>query len=428
MTYEKLEHSQIKATFEVTAEEFNQALEEAFVICNEKVTIKGFRKGKAPKSVYLKNYGVESLYADAIDVVVGKKMREELIVNEAIQIASQPMLDLDYASVAENQGFTFTLTFDTFPEVTLGQYKGIEVIAMDNEPTLDEIANETNRLLKDKVVVETKEDGVIANGDLAVFDFVGSVDGVEFPGGKAENYELKIGSGQFIPGFEEQMVGMQAGTEKDITVTFPENYGEKSLAGKEAVFHITLHEVKAEKLPELTDELVKELNSTDVNTVEEFHNHVKTSLTTRKTNYNNRTLENQVIEAAVNNATLDLPRSFIKEREASLRSQAEAQAKQYNIPFEMFLQFSGVTLEAFNEQCHEEALRQVKSELVLDEIAKVENLLPTDEEINEAVQNYATSAKMSVKDVEKRIGKAAFAANIAANKAIKCILDAKVIK
>ena len=149
MTYEKLEHSQIKATFEVTAEEFNQALEEAFVICNEKVTIKGFRKGKAPKSVYLKNYGVESLYADAIDVVVGKKMREELIVNEAIQIASQPMLDLDYASVAENQGFTFTLTFDTFPEVTLGQYKGIEVIAMDNEPTLDEIANETNRLLKD---------------------------------------------------------------------------------------------------------------------------------------------------------------------------------------------------------------------------------------------------------------------------------------
>ena len=413
MTYEKLEHSQIKATFEVTAEEFNQALEEAFVICNEKVTIKGFRKGKAPKSVYLKNYGVESLYADAIDVVVGKKMREELITNEEIQIASQPMLDLDYASVAENRGFTFTLTFDTFPEVTLGQYKGIEVIAMDNEPTLDEIANETNRLLKDKVVVETKEDGVIANGDLAVFDFVGSVDGVEFPGGKAENYELKIGSGQFIPGFEDQMVGMQAGTEKDITVTFPENYGEKSLAGKEAVFHITLHEVKAEKLPELTDELVKELNLTDVNTVEEFHNH---------------TLENQVIEAAVNNATLDLPRSFIKEREASLRSQAEAQAKQYNIPFEMFLQFSGVTLEAFNEQCHEEALRQVKSELVLDEIAKVENLLPTDEEINEAVQNYATNAKMSVKDVEKRIGKAAFAANIAANKAIKCILDAKVIK
>lgn len=427
MTFEKLEHSQIKAHFEVSAEEFSAALDEAFTICNAKVTIKGFRKGKAPKAVYLKNYGVESLYADAIDVVVGKKMREELLVNEELAIASQPMLDLDYNSVAEGKGFTFTLTFDTYPEVKLGQYKGIEVVAQDNEPTNDELANETNRLLKDKVVVETKE-GAIENGDLAVFDFVGSVDGVEFPGGKAENYELKIGSGQFIPGFEDQMVGMVAGTEKDITVTFPENYGEKSLAGKEAVFHITLHEVKAEKTPDLTDELVKELNIENVNTVLEFHDHVKTSLTTRKTNYNNRMLENQVIEAVVNNAEIDLPRTFVKERENSLRSQAEAQAKQYNIPFEMFLQFSGVTVEAFNEQCHEEALRQVKSELVLDEIAKVEGLLPTDEEINEAVSNYAASAKMSVKDVEKRIGKAAFAANIAANKAIKFVLDAKVVK
>ena len=427
MTFEKLEHSQIKAHFEVSAEEFSAALDEAFTICNAKVTIKGFRKGKAPKTVYLKNYGVESLYADAIDVVVGKKMREELLVNEELAIASQPMLDLDYNSVAEGKGFTFTLTFDTYPEVKLGQYKGIEVVAQDNEPTNDELANETNRLLKDKVVVETKE-GAIENGDLAVFDFVGSVDGVEFPGGKAENYELKIGSGQFIPGFEDQMVGMVAITEKDITVTFPENYGEKSLAGKEAVFHITLHEVKAEKTPDLTDELVKELNIENVNTVLEFHDHVKTSLTTRKTNYNNRMLENQVIEAVVNNAEIDLPKTFVKERENSLRSQAEAQAKQYNIPFEMFLQFSGVTVEAFNEQCHEEALRQVKSELVLDEIAKVEGLLPTDEEINEAVSNYAASAKMSVKDVEKRIGKAAFAANIAANKAIKFVLDAKVVK
>ena len=427
MTFEKLEHSQIKAHFEVSAEEFSAALDEAFTICNAKVTIKGFRKGKAPKTVYLKNYGVESLYADAIDVVVGKKMREELLVNEELAIASQPMLDLDYNSVAEGKGFTFTLTFDTYPEVKLGQYKGIEVVAQDNEPTNDELANETNRLLKDKVVVETKE-GAIENGDLAVFDFVGSVDGVEFPGGKAENYELKIGSGQFIPGFEDQMVGMVANTEKDITVTFPENYGEKSLAGKEAVFHITLHEVKAEKTPDLTDELVKELNIENVNTVLEFHDHVKTSLTTRKTNYNNRMLENQVIEAVVNNAEIDLPKTFVKERENSLRSQAEAQAKQYNIPFEMFLQFSGVNVEQFETQCQEEAQRQVKMELVLDKIAEVEGLLPTDEDINEAIKNYALASKMSVKDIEKRIGKGPFAAQIANQNAISFILNNKVVE
>ena len=294
----KLENSQIKAYFEVNAEEFAVALDEAFKICNEKVTIKGFRKGKAPKATYLKHYGVESLYADAIDAAVSRKMREELIPNEEIQIASQPMLDLDYASVSE-EGFKFTLTFDTFPEIELGQYKGIEVEGLSNLVTDAEIESEKGRLLKDLVVVEAKEEQVIALGDTAVFDFEGSVDGVKFPGGAAENYELKIGSHQFIPGFEEQMVGMTSGTEKDINVTFPENYGQKDLAGKAAVFHINLHEVKVEKQPELTDELVAGLKIENVNTVEEFNNHVVTSLTERKTNYNNRQLENTVLSHGV---------------------------------------------------------------------------------------------------------------------------------
>jgi trigger factor len=221
---------------------------------------------------------------------------------------------------------------------------------------------------------------------------------------------------------------MTANTEKDITVTFPENYGEASLAGKEAVFHITLHEVKAEITPELNDELVKELNITDVNTVEEFNAHVTNTLTTRKTSYNNRQIENSVLETVINNATVDLPLSFIKDRENSLRAQAEAQAKQYNIPFEMFLQFSGVTLEAFETQCHEEAQRQVKAELVFDKIAEVEGLLPTDEDIDLAIKNYSEASKMTVKDIEKRIGKGAFAAQIANTNAVKLILDTKIVK
>lgn len=428
MTFERLEHSQIKASFSVTAEEFAVALDEAFVICNEKVTIKGFRKGKAPKSAYLKHYGVESLYADAIDAAVSKKMREELLTNPEIQIASQPMLDLDYAKVAEGQGFDFTLTFDTFPEVVLGEYKGIKVAALDNNVTEQEIQNEKNRLLKDKVVVEPKAEQVIALGDIAVFDFLGSVDGVPFDGGAAENYELEIGSGQFIPGFEDQMVGMEANTEKDITVTFPENYGAPNLAGKEAVFHITLHEVKAKNAPELSDDLVAELNIEGVNTVEEFNKHVETSLAERKLNFNNRQIENSVLEIVMNNATVDLPKTFVADRAKSLKGQVEAQAKQYNIPFEMFLQFSGVTVEQFEAQTNEEAARQVKSELVLDKIAEVEGLLPNDEQIDEAIKNYAEATKMNVKDIEKRIGKGPFAAQIATNNAIKLILDSKVVE
>ena len=428
MTFERLEHSQIKASFEVSAEEFAVALDEAFKICNEKVTIKGFRKGKAPKATYLKHYGVESLYADAIDAAVSKKMREELLTNPEIQIASQPMLDLDYSTVAEGQGFDFTLTFDTFPIVELGEYKGIKVAALDNNVTDAEKVAETNRLLKDKVVVEAKAEQVIALGDIAVFDFLGSVDGVPFDGGAAENYELEIGSGQFIPGFEDQMVGMEANTEKDITVTFPENYGAPNLAGKEAVFHITLHEVKAKNTPELTDELVAELKLDGVNTVEEFHAHVANSLAERKANFNNRQIENAVLETVMNNAKVDLPKSFVAERAKSLKGQVEAQAKQYNIPFEMFLQFSGVSVEQFEAQTNEEAIRQVKSELVLDKIAEVEGLLPTDEQINEAIANYAAASKMNVSDIEKRIGKGPFAAQIATNNAIKLILDSKVVE
>ena len=430
MTFEKLEHSQIKASFEVSAEEFAVALDEAFKICNEKVTIKGFRKGKAPKDVYLRHYGVESLYADAIDAAVSKKMREELLTNEEIgaKIASQPMLDLDYSTVGEGKGFNFTLTFDTFPEVTLGQYKGIKVAALDNNVTEAEINNEKARLLKDKIVVEAKAEQVIALGDIAVFDFLGSVDGVPFDGGAAENYELEIGSHQFIPGFEEQMVGMEANTEKDITVTFPENYGAANLAGKEAVFHITLHEVKVKNTPELTDELVVELKVEGVNTVAEFEEHVVKTLTERKVNYNNRQIENTVIETVMNGANVDLPNSFVADRVKSLKGQVEAQAKQYNIPFEMFLQFSGVTVEQFEAQCQEEAVRQVKAELVLDKIAEVEGLLPTDEQINEAIKNYSLSAKVSVADIEKRIGKGPFAAQIASNNAIKLILDNKVVE
>ena len=428
MKFERLEHSQIKAYFEVSAEEFAVALDEAFKICNEKVTIKGFRKGKAPKATYLKHYGVESLYADAIDAAVSRKMREELIPNEEVQIASQPMLDLDYASVSEETGFNFTLTFDTFPEIELGQYKGIEVEGLSNELTEEEITAEKGRLLKDLVVVEAKEEQFIALGDTAVFDFEGSVDGVKFPGGAAENYELKIGSHQFIPGFEEQMVGMTSGSEKDINVTFPENYGSADLAGKAAVFHIKLHEVKVEKHPLLTDELVAGLKIENVNTVSEFENHVVTTLTERKTNFNNRQLENTVLETVMNNTNVELPKSFVADRVKSLKSQTEAQAKQYNIPFEMFLQFSGVSVEEFNAQCEAEAQRQVKMELVLDKIAAVEGLLPTDEEIAVAIENYSKASKMSVKDIEKRIGKAAFAAQLASNNAIKLILDSKLVK
>ena len=244
MVVEKLEHSRTKLTFDVTPEEFEKALDKAFEEENAKVSIQGFRKGKAPRSVFEKHYGVESLYATAIDVILNNKIQEavkdENLVKDFIG-QFEPLLE---DKVERNTNFKVSLVIDTYPEVKLGDYKGIEVAKKNLEVTDEEVEQACKSMAAKDATMEVKAEQVIAKNDFATFDFVGSVDGVEFPGGKADNYELQIGSGQFIPGFEDQMIGMKAEEVKDINVTFPENYGEASLAGKAAVFKVTVHEVK----------------------------------------------------------------------------------------------------------------------------------------------------------------------------------------
>ena len=422
---EKVENSTATVSVAATKSEWEAAQAKAFQKVKANLKLKGFRSGTAiPDGLAKSHINQQEVYNEAINVILPDLYEAALKENDYVPFL-QPTVNVTKLSDTDIE---VVFEIPLYPEVTLGEYKGIKVAALDNNVTEAEIANEKNRLLKDKIVIEVKEEQVIALGDIAVFDFLGSVDGVPFDGGAAENYELEIGSGQFIPGFEDQMVGMEANTEKDITVTFPENYGAPNLAGKEAVFHITLHEVKAKNTPELTDELVAELKIENVNTVEEFNAHVESSLAERKLAYNTRQIDNTVMETVMNNATVDLPRSFVADRVKSLRAQVENQAKQYNIPFEMFLQFSGVSVEQFEAQCQEEAERQVKSELVLDKIAEVEGLLPTDEQIDEAIKNYSLSSKISVNDILKRIGKGPFAAQIASNNAIQLILDSKVVE
>ena len=258
MNIEKLEHSRRKAIFDVTAEEFEKALDQAFEKENQKVTIKGFRAGKAPRSIYEKNYGVESLYDEALNVILNAKAQEiykdETLAKEIVG-TFEPNLELS-EKLERGKPFQVSLSFDVYPEVNLPQYKGLEVTEAVLTASDEEVEGAVRQVMKKDATMQPKENPVIESMDYATFDFVGSVDGVEFPGGKADNYELQIGSGQFIPGFEDQMIGMKAEESKDIHVTFPQNYGEKSLAGKEAVFKVTVHEVKQEVFPELTDEYV----------------------------------------------------------------------------------------------------------------------------------------------------------------------------
>ena len=384
MVVEKLEHSRTKLTFDVTPEEFEKALDKAFEEENAKVSIQGFRKGKAPRSVFEKHYGVESLYATAIDVILNNKIQEavkdENLVKDFIG-QFEPLLE---DKVERNTNFKVSLVIDTYPEVKLGDYKGIEVAKKNLEVTDEEVEQACKSMAAKDATMEVKAEQVIAKNDFATFDFVGSVDGVEFPGGKADNYELQIGSGQFIPGFEDQMIGMKAEEVKDINVTFPENYGEASLAGKAAVFKVTVHEIKEQKLPEFTDEYVKTLNK-DVNNYDELKAAKKAELEATKAQAEKDRQTNDLINKIIDNATVDMPKTLVDSRYNAMKSQYENQAKMYNIPFETFIQIMGSTLEQFEDITRKQAERQALFDVVAGAIIEAEKLVPTKEEIDAKV-------------------------------------------
>ena len=402
MITEKLEHSRIKATFDVTADEFEKALDKSFAINNAKVTLQGFRKGKAPRSVYEKHYGVESLYNDALNEILATKEKEILADQKLMdEICGQFIPDIE-GKFERGKDFKVSITFDVLPEVTLPEYKGIEVAKKVLTATDEEVEAAVKAVAAKDITKEAKAEQVIAKGDYATFDFVGKVDGKEFEGGKAENYELQIGSGQFIPGFEDQMIGMKAEETKDVNVTFPENYGAKDLAGKAAVFTVTVHEVKVEKLPEFTDEYVKSLNVKDVNTLEELKAFKKKELEASKAVSEKDRQTNEIINKILDGVKVDMPASLPAQRANQLKAQFEMQAKQYNIPFDTYLSLMGITAEDFEKRMNEQATRQALFDLAAAEIIEKENLVATEEQVNAKAEEIA---KAQGKDAKAILGK-----------------------
>lgn len=376
-----LEHSQVKVVFDVTADEFEKALDKSFEKNNKNVSIKGFRKGQAPRSVFEKTYGVESLFNDALDFILNDKA-VELYKDEEIakEICGQLMPNIEGEDPIErNKDFKVSFTFDVYPEVTLPKYKGLEVKKANVEVTEEELNNVLENLRKPNATKQDKEDETISLGDIATFDFKGFLGEEAFEGGEATNYELKIGSHQFIPGFEEQMVGMKKGETKDLLVTFPENYGAQELAGKEAKFVVTVHNVQTEVLPELNDEFVKTLKIENVETVEALKEFKKNELLNRKEVSEKDRQVDELINNILDNAVVDMPQSLNEERIYGLRSQYEQQAKMYNIPFEQFLQLMGTNKEQFEAQTEAQGKRQALFNVVITKLIEVENLAPSKE-------------------------------------------------
>ncbi len=428
MKFERLERSQVKAFFTVKRSEFNEALETSFEVNNKKVTIKGFRAGKAPKSKYIATYGVESLYSDALDAIVNNVISNELVKSEEFRIVGSPNLDLDFEKLSTEEDFEINLTFDVHPEVKLGEYKGITVKSEDVKVTEEDVKNEINNQLKDKIELVVKKTQTIKNGDVAIFDFSGSVDGVKFDGGTAENYELKIGSGQFIPGFEDQMIGMKANEEKDVKVTFPEQYQAAELAGKDAVFAVKVHEVKEEKVPTLTDELVESFNIDDVKTVDAYNAYVMEKLTTAKKNNEDRRVESEILATLVKNTTLDLPKTYITNRYNELMNSIQSQAKQYGIDFELFLQLTGTNLQQLQTQTRERAENDVKLDIILVEIVEAEKIEANDDEINAFIELEAAKYNSTKEAFEKQYGKDIFAYNLNVQKALDLVKTSAKVK
>ena len=419
--------SKVRVEIEVTSEQFDHGLAHAFDKIKDTVEIKGFRKGKVTRSVFEKHYGVESLYEEAINHVMQETYVEAIMENN-LEVVAQPKIDLDITKVEQGKSFTYVAEVAVKPVVTLGEYKGLEFEKLSEEVTEEAVNTEIEKLLEQNAELALKEEGTLENGDTAIFDFKGSVDGEFFEGGTAENYELKIGSGQFIPGFEEQMVGMAIGEEKDVNVTFPENYQAENLKGKDAVFNVKLHEMKVKQLPELTEEFVTELEKEGIDSIEALKADAREKLQTALIADNKNKRIDFVVTEATNNSSFELPQEMIEEEKNRLMDNVTQQAKQYNLDLDTYLGFTGISKEDFEKNLLNDAARSISYNLVTEAIAKAEKIEATEEEMEAKLEELAAQYNMGIEQVKTAINPEAVKHEVVYKKTIDFLESTLVIK
>ena len=419
----KVETNRHELHVEVSAQDFAKAVDRVFKKNAKKISIPGFRKGKAPRAFIEKYYGENVFYEDAVNEIYPEAM-EEAIEAAGLEVINDK-IDLDVIRLGKD-GFEFKAVVTVKPEVEIEGYKGIEVELKPVEVTEEDINKEIDRVRERNSRLVTVEDRSAQEGDTVIFDFKGFVDGEAFAGGEAENYSLKLGSGEFIPGFEEQMVGHNTGEEFDVNVTFPEVYQEESLAGKPAVFKIKLHEIKTRELPELDDEFAKDVSEFD--TLAEYKEDLKKQLFDLKKREADMAADDEMIDKTIALMKAEIPSAMFENKLEEMLNEFGHKLQSQGLSLDSYKKYTGMTDDAFKEHFRPQAERQVKLRLAIDKIAELENLAPTPDELEEKCKELAEHYKLEVDQIKQFVDAKGLAKDIAAEKAVDFLREHRVNK
>ena len=396
---EKLEHNMAKLTVEVAAEDVEKALQAAYLKQRKQINIPGFRKGKVPRQMIEKMYGPEGFYDEAANNMIPDAYAKAYDESE-LDIVSQPKIEV--VQMEKGKPFIFTAEVATKPEVTLGDYKGLKVDKVSTRVTQKEVDEEIEKERERNARTIEVTDRAVQDKDEVTLDFEGFVDGVAFEGGKGEDYPLTIGSGSFIPGFEEQLIGAEIDKEVEVNVTFPKEYHSEELAGKDATFKCTVHTIKAKELPELDDEFASEVSECE--TMDAYRAEVKKNIKERKERTGKEKKENQAVDQAIENAQMDIPEAMIEFQVRQMADDFARRIQQQGLTVEQYFQFTGMTAEKMMEEMRPQAEKSIKTRLVLEAIVKAENIEVSDERVEEELTKMAEAYQMEVEKLKEFMG------------------------
>lgn len=418
-----VETNKYELEIEISAEDFEAAIEKAYLKARKNIAMPGFRKGKAPRKLIEKEYGEQVFFEDAVNLLYAPVVNGA-VEESGLELVTRP--EVEVTEISKENGVKLKATCITKPEVEVKDYKGIEVEKVVNPVTDEDINKQLDALREKNVTVETVDDRAAENGDDVVIDFEGFKDDVAFEGGKAEDFTLSLGSGQFIPGFEDQIVGHNAGEEFDINVTFPEEYQVKELAGAPAVFKIKLKSISKKVMPELDDDMVKD--STEFDTVDEYKADVKKKLEEANEKHADSEVEAKIFDKVIENMTAEIPQVMFDNRVNEMISELEQRLAPQGISLDLYMQYTGQTIDTVKKAYAEQAEKQVKLRLALEKVAKLENIEVTEDELKAEFDKLAEAYKLDVDQIKQFIHDDDLKKDIAVGKAVDLIKDAAVIK